>query len=163
MKKSTLLIPAAVAGLASLLLSTAAVAGPHGQGRAAVRSHTGAAGNTVTHTTRVERMQNGRTRQDQVLVNGELRRERNATVTRDREAGTRTRDVAVTNGQGDTLRTVHDVTQRTDDGYTRSTDVVGRAGGTTSRDVDVSRDAETGVKTRTVTVERTPPAPPQGN
>ncbi len=53
-----------------------------------------------------------------------------------------------------------DVTQRTDTGYTRNTVATGPKGGTATRDVVATRDAESGTWTKDVTVDRTPPPPP---
>jgi hypothetical protein len=77
---------------------------------------------------------------------------REATVARDKEAGTRTRDVTYTGPDGAT-RTVNDVTTRTDDGYTRAT-TTGPQGNTTTRTVVGSYDEESDTWTRDITVDR---------
>jgi hypothetical protein len=78
---------------------------------------------------------------------------RDADVARDREAGTRTREVSTTGSEGQT-RSVSDVTQRTDDGYTRSTVVSNPSGSTMTRDVAAAYDTESETWRREVIVER---------
>jgi len=78
---------------------------------------------------------------------------RDADVARDREAGTRTREVTTTGPEGRT-RSVSDVTQRTDDGYTRNTVVSNPNGSTVTRDVAAAYDAESEAWRKEVTVER---------
>lgn len=75
---------------------------------------------------------------------------RDATVVKDREAGTRTRDVTYTGPEGRT-RTINDVTQRTENGHTRDTSVTDAEGRTATRAAVVTRDRENGTRTKDVT------------
>jgi hypothetical protein len=77
---------------------------------------------------------------------------RDATVVRDKEAGTTSRDVVTTGPNGRT-RTVNDDIQRTADGYTRETVRTNANGGTTTRDVNAIYDSATKTFTKDVNVE----------
>jgi len=76
---------------------------------------------------------------------------RDVNVERNAEAGTRTRTVVDTGPNGG-QRSLNDVTQRTDNGYTREQTVTRANGSTASRHVVVTKDAATGVLTKDVTV-----------
>jgi hypothetical protein len=82
---------------------------------------------------------------------------RNADVSFDRDAGTRTREVTTTGPNG-AVRTVSDVTTHTDDGYARETVVTNPNGGTVTREATGSYDADTKTWTTSVSVDRDPPA-----
>ncbi|HSL70684.1 MAG TPA: hypothetical protein VK864_10615, partial [Longimicrobiales bacterium] len=64
--------------------------------------------------------------------------------------GTRTRDVTYTGVDGQT-RTVNDVTQRTDDGFTRNSTYTNAQGETATRSAVVTNDRADGTRTRDVT------------
>jgi hypothetical protein len=118
-------------------------------------------GDYQRHTERA-RTENGHVRRDTWTGAGGRSATRDATVVRDREAGTRTRE-ATTTLPGGRTRSTSDVTTRTDDGYVRETTLVKPNGATLERDVVATRDAETGRWTKDVAVDRTPapkPVPP---
>ena len=72
---------------------------------------------------------------------------REAVVTNDKEAGTRTRNVDYT-GPGGNTASVDSVRTKTDDGFTRSTTVTNAQGETATRDLSVTRDKDAGTVTR---------------
>jgi hypothetical protein len=109
-------------------------------------------GDYTRHTER-QRTENGHTSRTTRTDDAGRTASRDATVVRDREAGTRTRDVVYTGPEGRTA-TVRDVTQRTDDGYTRNTTATGPKGNTATRDVTVSCDKAAGKCTKDVVVDR---------
>ena len=108
-----------------------------------------------THHTRVQRTDTGHTRRDVWTNDRGKVVTRDATVVRDREARTRSRDVVLTRPDGKT-RTLSDELTRTESGYTRETDVTRFNGSTTSRDVTASYDPETKEWSRTIEVQHTP-------
>lgn len=105
-----------------------------------------------TRQTQVQRTDNGHTRSDTWTSAQGKTAKRNATVVNDKASGTHTRDVQWQGPQGQQA-TRHDVTQRTDDGYTRSTTATNAQGNTTTRDVTASYDPESKLWTRDVTVD----------
>jgi hypothetical protein len=112
-----------------------------------------------TRQTVRQRTENGHTRSD-TWTNAQGKTvTRDAEVVRDKEAGTRTRDVVTTLPDGRT-RTVNDVTQRTENGFTRDTTITNPNGSTLQRDVTVTVDKETKTVTKDVSVDRTPPPAP---
>jgi hypothetical protein len=154
----------AVAGTLGLTLMTLAVPAGAGDGKPgkARQGHASAhkprpQGDYTRHT-EVRRTPNGHTRDD-TWTGAQGTATRSAEVVNDRENRKRTRDVTWSGPQGQQA-TRTDVTQRTDDGYTRNTVATGAQGGTATRDVVATHDAESGTWTRDVTVERTPPPPP---
>jgi hypothetical protein len=147
-----------------LVLAAAAVtpadAGNRGQNGAQHSSQKQRAQGDHTRHTEVRRTDNGHTRTD--TWTGERgTATRQAEVVNDRENRKRTRETNWTgpNGQQGT-RT--EVTQRTDNGYTRNSTATGPKGGTATRDVTAVRDPATGTWTKDVSVERTPPPAPEG-
>jgi hypothetical protein len=109
-----------------------------------------------TRQTQVDRTATGHTRTDTwSSERGTSTRE--AQVVRDREQQMRTRDVEWSGPKGQQARRT-DVTQRTESGYTRNSTATGPNGGTSTRDVEATRDASSGTWTKDVSVQRTPPA-----
>jgi hypothetical protein len=100
-----------------------------------------------TRTTERQRTDTGHTRTDTWTGADGRTATRDAVVTNDREAGTRTRDVDYTGPNGKTA-SVDSVRTKTDDGFTRSTTVTNPQGETATRDLSVSRDKEAGTVTR---------------
>lgn len=100
-----------------------------------------------TRTTERQRTDSGHTRTDTWTGADGRSARRDATVTNDREAGTRTRNVDYTGPNGQT-GSVDSVRTRTDDGFTRSTTATNPQGQTATRDLSVSRDKEAGTVTR---------------
>jgi len=100
-----------------------------------------------TRTTERQRTDNGHKRTDTVTRADGATATRNATVSNDKEAGTRTRNVDYTGFDG-RQRSVDSVSTKTDDGFTRSTTATNAQGETATRDLTVSRDKETGTTTR---------------
>lgn len=105
--------------------------------------------NAVPHTRTVERQrtENGHSRTDTWTGPDGRTATRDAVVTNDREAGTRTRNVDYTGPDGRT-RSVDSVTTKTEDGIDRQTTVTNARGETATRNVDVLRNEETGTTTR---------------
>jgi len=85
---------------------------------------------------------------------------RDATVVRDKDAGTVSRDVVETGPNGKT-RTIDDNVQRTDDGYTRETVRTNPNGSTLTRDVTATYDKDTKTLSKDVSVDRERPTPPE--
>lgn len=100
-----------------------------------------------TRTTERQRTENGHTRTDTWTGENGRTATRDATVTNDREAGTRTRNVDYTGPNGGTT-SVDSVRTKTEDGFTRSTTVTNPQGETATRDLTVSRDKDAGTVTR---------------
>ncbi len=100
-----------------------------------------------TRTTERERTENGHKRSDTWTSADGRTATREAEVTNDREAGTRTRNVDYTGPNGRTA-SVDSVRTKTDDGFTRSTTVTNAQGETATRDLTVSRDKDAGTVTR---------------
>jgi hypothetical protein len=100
-----------------------------------------------TRTTERQRTETGHTRTDTWTgANGQTAT-RDAVVTNDREAGTRTRNVDYTGPNGNTA-SVDSVRTKTEDGFTRSTTVTNAQGETATRDLAVTRDKESDTVTR---------------
>lgn len=114
-----------------------------------------------TRHTQVNRTANGYTRTD-TWTGDKGTATRNAEVVNDRARQTRTRNVEWTGPQGQQAHRT-DVTQRTDDGYTRNSVATGPNGGTATRNVVATRDPASGTWTKDVTVDRTPPPTDDGD
>ena len=110
-------------------------------------THAQRASQPHTRTTERQRTDNGHTRTDTWTGADGRSATRDAVVTNDREAGTRTRNVDYTGPNGNT-GSVDSVRTRTDDGFTRSTTVTNGQGETATRDLTVARDKEAGTVTR---------------
>jgi len=100
-----------------------------------------------TRTTERQRTENGHNRTDTWTGANGRTATRDAVVSNDREAGTRTRNVDYTGPNGGTT-SVDSVRTRTDDGFTRATTITNPQGETATRDLTVSRDKEAGTVTR---------------
>jgi hypothetical protein len=100
-----------------------------------------------TRTTERQRTENGHTRTDTVTRADGATATRNAVVTNDKEAGTRTRNVDYTGFDGK-QRSVDSVSTKTADGFTRSSTATNAQGATATRDLTVSRDEQSGTTTR---------------
>jgi hypothetical protein len=100
-----------------------------------------------TRTTERQRTENGRTRKD-TWTNAEGQNAtRDAVITRDKEAGTRTREVDYTGPDGNTA-SVDRTRTKTEDGFTRSTTATNAQGETATRDLTVTRDKESDTVSR---------------
>jgi len=106
-------------------------------------------GKAKSKTTQVQRKDNGYKRSTEITDRQGRQYNRDATVTRDREAGSKTRDVLWTGPDGQTA-TRQDIVTRTDDGYTRNSEFTGPEGKTATRDATVTGDSEAGTRTRDV-------------
>lgn len=122
---------------------------------------TGPNGRTAERHDVTTKTENGYTRQSTFTNPQGKTITREAEVVRDAATGTRTRDVTTTLPDGRT-RTISDITQKTDTGYTRDTTITNPNGGTVQRDVTATWDPVTKTWTKDVSVDRTPPAKPQG-
>ncbi len=114
-----------------------------------------AARNTQPHTRTTERQrtENGRTRSDTWTRADGKTASRDAVVTNDREAGTRTRNASYTTfdrREG----SMSDVIQRTDDGFSRDTTRTLPNGETHTRNVDVSCAKDVGKCVKQVEVDQ---------
>ena len=78
---------------------------------------------------------------------------RNMTLTRDKEAGTRTREVSGSHFNGVSY-SGQSVTQQTEDGFTRDSTYTNAQGKTASRHVDAMVNKEEGVVTRNISVTK---------
>ena len=78
---------------------------------------------------------------------------RNVTLTRDKEAGIRTREVSGTHFNGVSY-SGQSVTQKTEDGYTRDSTYTNTQGKTVSRHVDAVVNKEEGIVTRNISVTK---------
>ena len=134
----------------SVLLAQYGVAADARDARAQHASQRGHA--DYTRQTQVQRTDNGHTRSDTWTGARGKTANRNATVVNDKVSGTHTRDVRWQGPQGQQA-TRHDVTQRTNDGYTRSSTATNAKGDTTTRDVGASYDPERKLWTRDVNVD----------
>jgi hypothetical protein len=114
---------------------------------------TGPDGRQATRVDVTQRTADGFARDSTVTLPDARVVRRDADVVRDRAAGTRTREVTTIGPEGRT-RSVDDVTQRTDDGYTRSTAVSNPSGSTVTRDVAAAYGTENETWRREVTLER---------
>ncbi len=99
---------------------------------------TGANGKTATRHSEAQKTETGRTSHSTFSGPNGNTATRDATVVRDPEAGTRTKDVTWTGPEGKTA-TRHSEAQRTEDGFDRTTSVTRPDGSTTSRSTSVSR------------------------
>ena len=100
-----------------------------------------------TRTTERQRTDTGHTRTDTVTRADGATATRNAVVTNDKDAGTRTRNVDYMGFDGKS-RSVDSTRTKTDDGFTRSTTATNAQGETATRDLTVSHDQDTGTTTR---------------
>lgn len=105
---------------------------------------------SYTRTTERQRTENGHTRTDTWTGENGRTASREAVVTNDKEAGTRTRNVDYTGPNGNTA-SVDSVRTKTEDGFTRSTTVTNAQGETATRDLTVTRDKEAGTVSRDAT------------
>lgn len=150
--KSALIASAALGLVLAVVAASPADAGNRGQKQRAQVDH--------TRHTEVRRTDNGHARTD--TWTGERgTATRQAEVVNDAANRKRTRDVAWT-GPNAQQGTRTDVTQRTADGYTHNSTATGPKGGTVTRDVTAVRDVESGIWTKDVSVDRTPPPKPDG-
>lgn len=100
-----------------------------------------------TRTTERQRTETGHTRTDTWTGANGNTATREAVVTNDKDAGTRTRNVDYTGPNGNTT-SVDSVRTKTEDGFTRSTTVTNAQGETATRDLTVTRDKDSGTVTR---------------
>ena len=128
--------------------ASAAEAGSKGQRQASQRP-----GGSHTHQTQVQRTASGHTRSDTWTSADGRTASRNATVVKDKAAGTRTRDVQRQGPEGQTA-TRHEETQRTESGYTRNSTATNAEGQTTTRNTTAIYDPGTKTWTRDVSVNR---------
>jgi len=148
---------AATGTLAMLLVTLAAPA--EARERAAAGARAGAAagatqgrrpaGGNWTRTTETQRTESGHTRSDRWQGANGATAARDLEVSRDREAGTRTRESAWTRPNGNSGSSTT-VSTKTDDGFSRDTTATNARGETATRNVDVSRDKDAGTSTRSV-------------
>ena len=117
--------------------------------------YTGPNGNTASVDTVRTRTDDGFTRSTTVTNPQGETATRDLTVSRDREAGTVTREANYTTFDG-REGSMSDVIQRTDDGYTRDTTRSLPNGTTLTREVDVSCDKEARSCVKQVEVDKTP-------
>lgn len=162
-RKHPLLASATLGLVLAMLVATPADAGNRGQNGAQRAQHASQKqrpqGDYTRHT-EVRRTDNGHVRTD--TWTGERgTATRQAEVVNDAANRKRTREVKWTGPDGQ-QRTRTEVTQRTDNGYTRNSTATGPKGGTATRDVTAVRDPATGTWTKDVSVERTPPPAPEG-
>jgi hypothetical protein len=132
--------------LATMALVTLLAAGAAAQARDTARprgAHANRATQPHTRTTERQRTESGRTRSDTVTRGDGSTASRRAEVVNDADTGTRTRNVDYTGFDGK-ARSVDRVSTKTDDGYTRETTATGANGQTATRNLDVSRNPETG-------------------
>ncbi len=161
--KHSLFASAALGLVLAVAAVTPADAGNRGQSGAQRAQHSAQKARPTgdyTRHTEVRRTDTGHVRTDSWT--GERgTATRQAEVVNDAANRKRTREAKSTgpNGQQGT-RT--DVTQRTDNGYTRNSTATGPKGGTTTRDVTAVRDPASGTWTKDVSVDRTPPPTPEG-
>jgi hypothetical protein len=133
------------AGIAALLAMSGTALARDGQRQRG--AHTPRAAQPHTRTTERQRTETGHTRTDTWSGPEGKTATREAVITNDREAGTRTREVDYTGPNGGTA-SVDSVRTRTEDGFTRSTTVTNPKGETATRELSVSRDKEAGLITR---------------
>ena len=122
--------------------------------RSVSADRTGFDGRTTSYDSERQRTENGYTQQDTWTRDNGKTVSRDVAVSNDKEAGTNTRDATWKGPNGGT-GTVNTVTQKTDNGYTRSTTAANAQGETATRSAVVTRDAEAG--TRSVSVDRVGP------
>jgi hypothetical protein len=116
-----------------------------------------AAGQWTRHT-EGQRTENGRQSHGTVANRNGKEASRNVAVQRDAESGTRTRGVTET-GFGGKSRSASTVSERTENGVTRSQTATRPNGREVSRDVAATRDPATGTFTKDVTVNGGAPTP----
>ena len=137
-----------------LMLASAVLLAQHGvvaEARAPQSQHANQrAHGDYTHQTQVQRTASGHTRNDTWTNSQGKTASRNATVVNDKGSGTRTRDVVLQGPQGQQA-TRHDVTQRTDTGYTRNSIATNVQGQTATRNATVVNDPAAGTRSRDVT------------
>jgi len=121
---------------------------------------TGPNGKTASREDVTQRTADGYTRDSTFTGPNGKTSTRDATVVRDKDAGTVSRDVVETGPNGKT-RTIDDDVQRTADGYTRETVRTNPNGSTLTRDVTATYDKDTKAFSKDVSVDHeraTPPA-----
>ena len=136
--------------LGACIAATLLAASGHAIARDSQRQHGTHAPRTTqphTRTTERQRTETGHTRTDTVTRADGATATRNAVVTNDKEAGTRTRNVDYTGFDGKS-RSVDSTRTKTDDGFTRSTTATNAQGETATRDLTMSHDQDTGTTTR---------------
>ena len=143
-----MLVMLAVAAVVAQLGVSAAEARNNGQRQASQRAQ-----GSYTHQSQVQRTANGHTRSDAWTSAEGRTASRNATVVNDKAAGTRTRDVQRQGPEGQTA-TRHDETQRTENGYTRSSTATNAQGQTTTRNATATYDPSTKTWSKDVSVNR---------
>ena len=136
------------AGLLSLVLSLGSVIAEPRPVDHAQRPHA-PRGDWSSHTER-QRTENGHTAQTTWTGSNGKTATRDATVVNDKEAKTRTRDVSYTGPNGK-QSSVHDVTQKTANGYTRDSTLTNAEGQSATRNAVVMNDKDNGTRTRDVT------------
>ncbi len=119
---------------------------------------TGPNGGQRTVNDVAQRTDNGHTNDRTVTRADSSTTSRSATIANDRETGTRTKDVVYTGPNGGQA-TNNVITQRTENGYTRSSTATGPNGGQATRDVTASFDPATGTWTKDVAANRGAPTP----
>jgi hypothetical protein len=102
-----------------------------------------------THQTQVQRTASGHARNDTWTNSQGKTSSRNASVVNDQDSGTRTRDVVLQGPQGQQA-TRHDVTQRTDAGYTRNATATNAQGQMAIRNATVVNNPTAGTRSRDV-------------
>ena len=134
----------------TLAIATTLVAGGTALARDSQRPR-GASAQRVTQphtrTTERQRTETGHTRTDTWTGANGNTATREAVVTHDTDAGTRTRNVDYTGPNGNTA-SVDSVRTKTEDGFTRATTVTNAQGETATRDLTVTRDKDAGTVTR---------------
>ena len=136
-----------LAGLLSITVALGSVTAEARPGDRTQRPHTH--GDWTSHSER-QRTENGHTSHTTWTGSNGRTGTRDATVVNDRDTQTRTRDVAYT-GPAGKQASVHDVTQKIDDGHTRTTTFTDSQGRTAAREATVVNDKEAGTRTRDVT------------
>ncbi len=143
--KPTLL---AASGVLSVVLALGSISAQARPGDHAQRPHA-PRGDWSSHTER-QRTENGHTAQTKWTGSNGKTATRDATVVNDKEAKTRTRDASYTGPNGK-QGSVHDVTQKTDNGYTRNSTFTNAEGQSATRNAVVTNDKDNGTRTRDVT------------
>ena len=161
--KHTILASAALGLVLAVSAATPADAGNRSQNGALRSQHSAQKerprGDYTRHT-EVRRTDTGRARTDSwTSERGTATRQ--AEVVNDAANRKRTREMQWTGPNGQQGTRI-DVTQRTDNGYTRNSTATGPKGGTTTRDVTAVRDPVSSTWTKDVSVDRTPPPTPEG-
>jgi hypothetical protein len=135
------------AGLLIIMVALGSAGAEARPGDRAQRPHI--RGDWTSHSER-QRTDNGHTSHTTWTGSNGKTATRNATVVNDKDAQTRTRDVAYTGPDGKQA-SVHDVTQKTDSGYTRNSTFTNAQGESATRNAVVTNDKDNGIWTRDVT------------